>query len=198
MRWLAVLSALLASFAAMAVEPATLAEGQVLRGRFVQERHLQGFAQPVRSEGSFLLAPGRGLIWAAEQPFAVTTVVTAAGLVQSVGGAETVRLAAARLPVLSRLHAMMAGALAGDWRALEAEFEVIREPAGPRQRIILTPRRAQDNAPSRIVALVGRFVDEVDIERSGGDRDHLAFNGQVLSAGPLRADEAKALAAAAP
>ena len=57
----------------------TLEVGQVLRGHFVQERHLKGFNAPLRTEGSFVLAPGKGLIWRAEKPFAVTTVITAAG-----------------------------------------------------------------------------------------------------------------------
>ena len=120
MKWLTALFLLLLSVVAQA-EPAALKAGDVLRGRFVQERHMQGFAKPIRSEGTFLVAPGRGLIWRAESPFAVTTVVTPSGLVQSVNGAETTRLAAARLPFLTRLYDMMGGALAGDWQALSVD-----------------------------------------------------------------------------
>jgi len=181
-------------FAAAAASAQTLSEGEVLRGRFVQDRHLAGFAQPVRSMGSFVLVPGRGLIWRAESPFPVVTVVTPAGLVQSVDGTETTRLPAARLPFMSRLYAMMAGAMAGDWRALEAEFTVTRQ-AG---RITLTPVRPGDaTAIQSIGAVVGRFVDEVDIVRPGGDFDHLVFTGQSLTAGPPGADEATALDGAA-
>ena len=79
-------------------ETAVLKDGDVLRGHFVQERFMQGFAAPLHSEGSFVVAPGRGLIWRAETPFAITTVVTPAGLVQSVDGAETSRLSTASWP----------------------------------------------------------------------------------------------------
>ena len=167
----------------------------MLRGRFVQERHLAGFDRPVRSQGTFALVPGRGLIWRAETPFPVTTVVTPSGLVQSVAGTETTRLPAARLPFLTRLYTMMSGALAGDWRALEGDFSIRREAT----RITLSPRRADDPAAaaiSSITATVTRFVDEVDIVKPGGDVDHLAFTGQSLAAGPPTADEATALESA--
>jgi hypothetical protein len=187
--------------AGASAQTATLAEGEVLRGHFVQERHLQGFAQPVRSEGSFVLVPGRGLIWRAEKPFPVVTVVTPAGLVQSVGGTETTRLPASRLPFLTRLYHMMGGAMAGDWRALEGEFTVAREPAGKATRITLTPRRADDptaTAIKSIAATVEHYVETVDIVRPGGDFDHLTFSAQVLSSGPPSAAESAALGSSAP
>ena len=120
---------ILAALAALPVRAwaiTALSAGQVLRGRFVQERHLHGFDAPLRTEGRFVLAPGRGLIWRAETPFAITTVITTAGLVQDVDGTETMRLPAARLPFLGRLYGMLSGALSGDWRGLEPDFVVVR------------------------------------------------------------------------
>ncbi|MDA8230037.1 MAG: hypothetical protein M0006_01725 [Magnetospirillum sp.] len=196
-----VLATLLSLMAASpaAADPATLTEGQVLRGRFVQERHLQGFSQPLRSEGDFVLVPGKGLIWRAEIPFPVTTVVTPAGLVQSVAGQETTRLPAARLPFLSRLYAMMGGAMAGDWSALDGEFTVARRQDGKTLRVTLSPRRNGDPAAAalkEIDAQVGRFVEAVDLVKPGGDFDHLVFSGQALTTGAPTDAEAAALAAA--
>jgi Outer membrane lipoprotein carrier protein LolA-like len=170
-------------------ETATLTNGDVLRGHFVQERHMQGFANPVRSEGEFVVAPGKGLIWKAETPFPVTTVVSSAGLVQSVGGSETMRLSAARLPFLSRLYDMMAGALAGNWRALESGFTVTRGA----NTVSLTPLDANAAQISAIHARLGRFVDQVDIVKPNGDFDRLTFRDQVLNARPLDESEAAVL-----
>jgi hypothetical protein len=173
-------------------EPTMLKDGDVLRGRFVQERLLQGFAQPIRSEGSFVVVPGRGLIWRAEAPFPVTTVVTPVGLVQSVDGTETTRLAAARMPFLARLYDMMAGALAGDWRALEDTFTLTRKPGA----IQLSPKSADALAAQQITSIsarLGRFVEEVEIAKPSGDRDRLRFTEQVLNARPLDAAEAALL-----
>ena len=169
----------------------TLMEGQAIRGKFVQERHLQGFANPVKSEGHFLLAPGRGLLWAAEKPFPITTAITADGLTQAVGGKQTASFDAQRLPVLARLYEAIGGALSGKWDALNADFQVQREPG----RIQLTPLRADMTgaAIKKISLKISRFVDEVEIERPNGDSDHILFTEQTLSDGPLSAEENAAL-----
>lgn len=173
-------------------EPVTLKAGEILRGHFVQDRYLTGFARPVRSEGSFVLAPGQGLIWRGEKPFAVVTVITAAGMSQSLGGKETMRLSAAKAPFLARLHDVMAGAMAGDWRILEGDFVVTQD----NDRVSLTPRRPDLlQSVKSIHARIGRFVDEVEVEKSEGDRDRLLFSGQSVEQGTLSGDEAAAFAA---
>lgn len=192
MRIVALLLALFLSVGAARAEDATLKPGDVLRGRFVQERHLQGFTKPVRSEGSFVVAPGKGLIWKAETPFAVTTVVSPAGLVQSVGGTETNRLSADRLPFLSKLYDMMGGALAGDWRALETTFKVARNGAD----ISLVPLRPDDLTAQQISSIgarVGRFVERVEIVKPNGDFDRLSFLDQSVNGTPLDVAEAALL-----
>jgi hypothetical protein len=188
--------AALAALPARAWAVTALSAGQVLRGRFVQERHLHGFDAPLRTEGSFVLAPGRGLIWRAETPFAITTVITTAGLVQDVDGTETMRLPVARLPFLGRLYGMLSGALSGDWRGLEPDFVVVRSGDEAHWRTDLTPRRPDAiGMPFRDIAVSGsRFVDQVQIDKSDGDFEHLAFLDQVLSNEPLRPDEAATLA----
>jgi hypothetical protein len=185
--------ALLALLAASVcrAETQTLADGQVIRGHFTQERHLQGFANPVKSEGHFVLAAGTGLLWVTEQPFAVTTAITANGLTQSVGGKQTAKFDAQRLPFLTRIYGMMSGALGGRWDALKADFSVRTD--GP--HIVLTPLRADTTgaAIAKISLVVTHFVDEVEIERPNGDSDHVVFTGQTLSSGPLSAEESGAL-----
>ena len=192
-------SLLWSSLAAAADGPSPgLAAGQVLRGRFVQERHLKGFNAPLRSEGHFVLAPGKGLIWRAEKPFAVTTAITAAGLVQQAGGAETMRLPSSRLPFLARLYDMLGGALAGDWRALAGDFTVARSGDDKRWQVSLVPRNSDDLAmPFRSIAVAGdRFVEQVEMTKPDGDTDDLTFFDQTLSS--LAADDVAALDAVGP
>jgi hypothetical protein len=191
----AVLGIMVSVIACSAGAAPRIAEGEVLRGRFVQERHLKGFAAPLRSEGQFLLAPGRGLIWKTEMPFAVTTVITEAGLVQEVNGNQTLNMPAAKLPFLSRLYQMLGGALAGDWQALESDFALAREGDENNWQLGLKPKKADDMAmPFRSIAVSGtRFVNEVTLTKPDGDFDKLTFLDQVLSATPLAADESLAL-----
>lgn len=165
----------------------TLTEGRTLYGKFVQERRLQGFKQPLRSEGRFLLAPGHGLIWWSERPFAVTTVITSAGLVQDVGGSEAVRLPSSRLPFLAKLYDMLGGALAGNWGALEGEFTVVRQGNDTAWRVDLQPKAGDDPTamPIRIIHIAGsRFVDRVELVKDGGDADILTFLDQALGDAP--------------
>ncbi len=170
--------------------------GQILRGRFVQTRRLQGFARPLVTEGRFALAPGQGLIWRAEKPFAITTVMSAAGLVQETRGTETLRLPAARLPLLARLYDMLGGALGGDWHALERDFSVLRTGDAAAWQVVLTPRVTDSIAMpfQAITAHGGCFVDAVDLAKPGGDTDRLEFLDQTLAPGPLGAGEEAALA----
>lgn len=180
MRSLSYLIAFLICVSTAQADPRPLGPGESLRGRFVQERFLTGFEHPARSEGSFLLAPGQGLIWKVETPFAIITAITPTGLVQSVNGRETLRLDSARMPFLSHLYEMMTGTLTGDWSAVDANFRVSREG----DVVILTPNHEGTPLPT-IHAHVRENVDAVDMERPGGDRDHLRFDHQQVGSAPL-------------
>ena len=173
-----------------------LDHGQILRGRFVQTRTLQGFTRPLVSEGHFVLAPGRGLIWRAETPFAVTTLISSAGIVQQMQGSETLRLPASRMPMLGRLYDMLGGAMSGDWQALEGDFSVERSGDTASWQVTLTPRHADAvGMPfSAIQATGGCLVEAVVLLKPGGDADRLRFVDQALTTGPLAADEDAALA----
>ena len=180
---------------APAADPVRLAEGQLLRGRFVQERVLKGFNAPLKSEGRFLLAPGRGLIWRVEKPFAITTVMNPGGLMQEVRGTETMRLPAAKLPFMSRMYAMLGGAMTGDWKALDGVFTVVHESGASGWSLLLTPLKADDPAmPIRRIDVRGnRFVETVDIVKPDGDSDRLTFLDQALSTAAPGPDEEQLL-----
>ena len=189
------LGVILSTITASADSGPHITNSEVLRGRFVQERHLQGFAAPLRSEGRFVLAPGRGLIWTTEKPFGVATVITESGLIQEVNGNQTLNMSAAKLPFLSRLYRMLGGALASDWLGLEDDFILAREGDVENWQLHLTPKKAEAlTMPFRAIAVKGqRFVDEVILTKPDGDHDRLTFHDQVLSSTPLTADEALTL-----
>lgn len=174
--------------------PQALPEGEILRGRFVQERHLTGLASPLRSEGSFLLAKKKGLLWRGEKPFNTVVVITPAGLLQMVNGGEVQRLSATRLPFLSRFYDMLSGALAGDWTAMERDFMVERRGEGDSWKIVLTPRRAEDPVAAQLQSITvsgKKFVDAVEIHRANGDWENLTFLDQRISSAPLAPEDAR-------
>ncbi|CAN5922224.1 hypothetical protein BH11PSE3_BH11PSE3_34460 [soil metagenome] len=187
----------LAVFAAVGMAPETLraqtltlASGEVLRGRFTQERTLQGFNAPLTSTGSFILAPGRGVVWRGEAPFAMITVMGPAGLVQRVTGGATTHYPASRLPAIARLYEIFGAALSGDWQKLTSVFAVQREGTDADWKVTLTPLRASDGAlPLRqVVASGGRYVNSVEVTRTNGDSDRIEFSQQSPSREPLDAE----------
>lgn len=170
--------------------PQAVTAGEILRGHFVQERQLAGFTRPLRSEGSFVLAPGTGLIWHGEKPFASTTVVSAAGIVQLSGNQEAMRLPASQLPGLNRLYDVLGAALSGDIAPLRQTFAVAQSAQGGHWQIALTPLRTGSVAQLKSLVLSGqRFVEDVMIDRGDGDVDHITFLDQAVSHADLTADE---------
>jgi hypothetical protein len=184
--------------AAADVTPQTLKSGEILRGRFVQERQLAGFAKPLRTTGTFALVPGRGLIWRALTPFQDTTVITPDGILGQVNGRETMRLPASRVPGLGHLYEVLGGAVSGNTAPLEQTFDVKRSDSPESWRLLLTPLHPDNPAMSQIKSMTvtgHRFVDSVEVDKDGGDIDRLSFLDQTVVAAPPSADETSLLGA---
>ena len=173
----------------------TLASGEVLRGRFTQQRFLQGFNAPLTSTGSFILAPGRGVVWRGEAPFALITVMGPGGLVQRVAGGATTHYPASRLPAIVRLYEIFGAALSGDWRKLESVFAVKREGTESDWKVTLTPLRGGEGGlPLRqVLVRGGRYVDSVEVMRVNGDWDRIEFSQQAPSRAPIDAETSELL-----
>jgi hypothetical protein len=173
-----------------------VAPGDVLRGHFTQERQIKGFEHPLMSAGDFVLAPGLGLIWRTQRPFAIVTVITPEGLTQEIDGTETTKLTAARMPFLGRLYDLLGAALAGDWQALSTQFQVTRQGDAGQWDLTLVPHTGADPMamPFRSITLHGgQYLDEVRIVSLDGDQDRLVFSDQAAGAGGLSGPEAALL-----
>ena len=182
--------------AAPAIDMATVAKGQVLRGRFEQTRELKGFDAPLKSNGSFVVAPGRGLIWRVDTPFPMTTIMSSSGLLQDVNGQEALRVPANKLPFVTKLYEMLAGALAGDLAALSSTFEITRKDDSKGWRFTMVPHKADDpNMPLKSIAVRGqKFVEEVIMVKDNGDKERLVLIDQKLAKSDPLPDEEKLLA----
>ena len=179
-----------AAFAAQ-VAGQPIAIGQVLRGQFVQDRQLAGFAKPLRSEGTFVLVPGTGLIWQNVKPFQGTTVITPAGIVQVANGQVAMHIDSARVPGLSRFYDVLGAAVSGNVKPLQQVFAVAQSGSAP-WRIVLTPLHPDNPAMAQLKSLTltgGHFVETVDVDKGGGDIDHITFLDQHTTAADLTPDE---------
>jgi len=206
-RWILLGLLCLCSTAAAAADDGQLVTplkpGGVLRGHFTQERALQGFQAPLKSEGTFVVAEGKGVIWTVEKPFATTTVITPAGLVQNAGGTETMRLPAGRIPFIVKLYDMLSGTMTGDMSGLKQQFDVKTTGPAADWSLTLTPKADQatssdpQNMPIRELDITGgQYVKSVNIQRQNGDHDLLTFTDQKVDTEALSAAEAQLLAGA--
>ena len=183
------------SFAQLAMGP-TLAPGQTLHGRFVQARNLKGISSTLKSEGTFVMAPGKGLIWRIEDPIQTVTIITPDGIRQIINGSEVQRIDAAKVPFISHFYDMLDGALMGDWTAMRHDFAVQTKGDRAAWRTILTPVRPNDPIAGMLASIVisgGKMVDGVEINRANGDSERIAFLDQTVSGVALSGDDARLL-----
>jgi hypothetical protein len=179
--------------AGLAMGP-SLAPGQTLHGRFVQVRHLEGLASPLKSEGSFILAPGRGLIWRIEEPIQTTTVITPTAIRQIINGSEVQRIDASRVPFIAHFYDMLNGALMGDWTAMSHDFAVRTSGNRDAWSAVLTPLRPNDPIAGILKSIEvsgGKMVSGVVLNRANGDSENMAFLDQTISAAALDATDAR-------
>jgi hypothetical protein len=182
-------------FAQLAMGP-TLAPGQTLHGRFVQARNLKGISSTLKSEGSFVLAPGKGLIWRIEDPIQTITIITPAGIRQIINGSEVQRIDAAKVPFIAHFYDMLNSALMGDWTAMRSDFAVQTKGDRLAWRTLLTPARPDDPIAGMLASIAitgGKMVDGVEITRANGDSERIGFLDQAVSGVALSDDDARLL-----
>lgn len=172
-----------------------LSDGEILRGRFVEERRIKGLEKPVRSEGRFVVAPGHGVIWAVEKPLPLTFVFTESGMVQTVGNMPLLQQAAVKGSFLSRAPAMLSAALAGNWKRLENDFSIKRSGTGKSWKVKITPKAENGlKAPFSSITATGKsYVERAEVLRLDGLTDSYIFKDQSITLGPPAGAEAAML-----
>jgi hypothetical protein len=170
---------------------AQLVDAAVLRGRFEQDKQLQGFRNPLRSNGDFLLVRDRGVIWETRAPFASTTVLTRDRLLQrQPDGGEQIVLDAAHASALAALNALLMALIRGDLDALAQQFEIEEQVDGDGWRLDLTPTDAGLQRVLTAVSLGGdRHVRSARIVEKSGDRSEIRFLELDDSSAPLTTEE---------
>ena len=161
----------------------TLAPGQTLYGRFVQQRYLKGLTAPLKTEGDFVVAPAAGIIWRIDQPVRSVTVITAAGMRRITDG-DVQRLASSKVPAYAHMYASLGDAITGNWDALRQDFTVAYTGDRHAWRVILTPLQSAGSLSTHLTSVIltgGERIDSVDINHANGDSEHVAFLNQVVS-----------------
>lgn len=171
---------------------AQVAQVPVLRGEFAQEKQVAGFKNPLRSNGRFLLARDKGVLWTTTAPFPSEIVITQDRILsRQRDGSRRVEVDGKQQPGLRSVNAMMFALMSGDMKALTSTFDVKEEPAAGGWKMTLVPRSQQLAQAFTSVRLSGdRYVREVELREANGDLTRLRFSGMSEAPATLSRDEA--------
>jgi outer membrane lipoprotein-sorting protein len=171
-----------------------VAKVTVLRGEFSQDKQVAGFKNPLRSQGTFVLAQDHGVIWTTLKPFPSEVVVTRDRILsRQRDGSSRVELDGRQQPAMRSVNAIMFALMSGDAHALSAQFTVkVEALPGNGWRMQLTPRSAMLAKVFRALELSGdRYVREVQITEANQDVTRIHFAALRESPAQLSADEGR-------
>ena len=169
----------------------SLAKAQVVRGGFVQQRHLAGLARPLESDGRFLFARGTGIEWHTEKPFDSQFVLTGNGMTQRDEGGETLHISVADQPALTVVSRVFFALFALDFDALSQDFTMSgADTAGASWQLVLKPKTAALGSVFRQALVAGdATVKSVRLEDANGDVTEIALRDVQYDPKGLTADE---------
>ena len=140
----------------------------VVRGDFIQEKHLRALPQPLTSRGQFVLARDHGLLWLLQQPIRQEYRITAQGIARrSEQGWQAVDPQGSS----ARQNQLFLAVLSGDTPALQRDFQLELSGEAKAWRLQLTPRGA---LLKQIFADIdiqgGETVTQIELHEAQGDR----------------------------
>jgi outer membrane lipoprotein-sorting protein len=144
----------------------------VVRGDFVQQRFLRALPQPLTSEGHFVLAADKGLLWDLRTPIPQTLRITPDAIVKrDAGGAWR--------PLTGRAgggreNRLFMSVLSGDTSGLQENFAIVLTGEANDWHLSLTPTSALLKQIFEVIRIDGgALVDRVELAETQGDRSVL-------------------------
>ena len=166
-----------------------LAEPQVIRAQFVQERFIADVTRPTASRGRITVSRADGVLWQIESPVKVTLAFTPGGIIQT--GTDGVRRAQAqrRGAIETEIARVMQGILGADPASLQASFEAQASGSLERWTVRLVPRAREVARFLRHIQLDGgRRLEKIEIEETSGNYTRIRMH-QFSVADKLDPDE---------
>ncbi len=165
---------------------------QVLQGKFVQQKKLSGFTNPLVSTGTFLSVRNHGLIWRTQTPVPSTLVMTPGKITQKTQGREQTFQASGT--GYDGLGILLPALLDGDLPLLESYFFLRAKQQATGWELSLIPRDKKLAAVIAQVVILGQDnqLDNITTTGPNGDVTRIEFTSLTLS---QKAPDAATLAA---
>lgn len=147
---------------------AQLSSVPLVHGKFVQEKHLRGLPKPLLSEGRFVLARARGLLWLMETPVKQDYRIVPNGIEQRTpDGWKAIRQQAG----LAQQSRLFTAVLQGDRTALERDFTIsLGKPATGWQLDLAPKSELLKQIFTRITITGAQYVERIEMNETQGDR----------------------------
>lgn len=147
---------------------AQLAKPAVVRGPFIQEKHLRALPQPLTSQGEFVLSRDAGLLWQLRRPLTQDYRIDAAGIARRT--AQGWQLQPGQ-DVAAQQSRLFLAVLKGDHSGLARDFELQLSGSREAWQLTLIPHSLllkQIFSSIRIDG--GALVERIELHETQGDR----------------------------
>ncbi len=150
---------------------ARLAEQPVVRGQFIQEKHLRALPQPLTSRGQFVLGAERGLLWQLRSPLKQDYRIDHNGIARRTPAGWQQQPGQDAASQQSRLFLAV---LTGDHQGLARDFDLQLSGSQEAWRLTLAPKSLLlKQIFSHIQIEGGALVERIELLETQGDRSVL-------------------------
>ncbi|EXU74584.1 outer membrane lipoprotein carrier protein LolA [Erwinia papayae] len=193
-RWL--LSGLLMCSAA--VQAVTLEELQQrfasqtqVRADYTQLRSIKGMSQPLKSDGSMLIAQQKGLWWHQARPFPMTLVLDDRRMVQVMNNQPPQIITADSNPQMFQFSHLLRALFRADRAVLEQNFRLDFHSVDQQKwRLVLTPKTSPLDKLFNTITLQGaEYLEQIQLNDRQGDNTEIVLRNQRLQPAGLSAEE---------
>lgn len=168
-----------------------LSANNIVRGEFTQTRNMEMFAQPLTSQGAFLLDKSNGLLWTQATPFPVSLVLTDNKLSQRFADQPAKVITDKENPMAFYFSHIFLSVFHGDTQRLQEQFSLSFEPAieqssnasanssseDTRWTLTLKPKSAPMNTVFEAITLQGQNdIERIELREIRGDSTVIEFS----------------------
>ncbi|MBE8577296.1 LolA family protein [Vibrio sp. OPT18] len=164
-----------------------LSANNIVRGEFTQTRNMEMFAQPLTSQGTFLLDKSSGLLWTQTTPFPVSLVLTDNKLSQRFAEQPAKIITDKENPMAFYFSYIFLSVFHGDTQKLQEQFALDFEPAtvtssdenteNKSWTLTLKPKSAPMNAVFEAITLQGQNdIERIELREIRGDSTVIEFS----------------------
>lgn len=146
---------------------AQLGQPEVVRGQFIQEKHLRALSQPLTSRGRFVLAKDYGLLWLLEHPLQQDYRIDKQGIARrSEQGWQLI----AQQSASAQQNRLFLAVLKGDSSDLRQDFELSLSGSAEAWKLDLAPRSVLLKQIFKGIHISGgALVQRIELQESQGD-----------------------------